>query len=479
MSVENPGLSAAHVLAHMLARQIGVRWVIDLGCEANFPHRRYLKGARLLAVGSPQQTAKSIQGCWRPVRLNHNLAQGLPDISPAILRQAVVVGTQMLDKSEHLEALARWAQVVPLMLLGGPRQPTAQIQPGWLWGYPVGHNSQEQWPETLAVAGTHAQFVPQTRSFRVAAIVHAYNEVDILEEVVRHLVEQGLEVHLFDNWSNDGSWELAQQLAQQGMLAHLDRIPAQPTTTYEWLSQLRHKAQYAATLKADWILHTDADEFRFGPWPEVRLLDALNFVDALGYNAVDFSHLLFSFVQGQEQTQPPYLEHLRYFRPDQILKLNAWKNQNQPVDLVTTGGHECKFPGRRVFPIRFLLRHYSLRNLAQARKKMIYDRLPRLKREELALGMHDHIPLLAQQLEEGTPHPTERFFWQDTVVAQSFVLERLFGLGRCIDIEEGWARSLQRRWSDLNHPLYRWGVTLLPTNLKNRLRPMLRRLLSR
>lgn len=477
--METPKLSATHVLAHMLARQIGARWLIDLGCEANFPHRHYLKGARLLAVGSPQQTAQSSRGCRRSVRLNHSLAQGLPSISPDILRQAVVVGTQMLDQPEHLEALVRWGQVVPLMLLEGSPQLAAQPQPGWFWGQPVGHGSQEQWPETLVVAGTYTQWVPPTRPFRVAAVVHAYNEVDILEEVVRHLVDQGLEVHLFDNWSNDGSWELARKMDQAGLLAHLERISAQPAVTYEWLSQLRHKAQYAATLEADWILHTDADEFRFAPWPEVRLVDALAFVDGLGYNAVDFSHLSFRFVQGQEQAKPPYLESLRYFRPDGALKLNAWKNLKRPVDLVTTGGHECKFPGRRVFPLRFLLRHYSLRNLAQAQKKMIHDRLPRLKKEELALGMHQHIPWLAQQLEEGVPQPTDLLLWEDAGADPSLVLERLFGLGRSMGIEQGWSHSLQRRWSDLNHPLYRWGVTLLPMNLKNRLRPRFRRLFFR
>ena len=110
---------------------------------------------------------------------------------------------------------------------------------------------------------------------------------------------------------------------------------------------------------------------------------------------------------------------------------------------------------------------------------MIYDRLPRLKKEELALGMHDHIPLLAQQLEEGIPRAAELCLWGDPGVEQLFVLERLFGLGRSMGIEDGWSHSLQRRWSDLNHPLYRWGIHLLPKGLKNQLRPMLKRLLSR
>jgi ATP-binding cassette subfamily B protein len=68
--------------------------------------------------------------------------------------------------------------------------------------------------------------------------------------------------------------------------------------------------------------------------------------------------------------------------------VQAWKNE-QPVDLVTSGGHDAGFPGRRVFPFNFLLRHYRS-GRSSTERKVFDERQSRYPEEELDRGWHHH-----------------------------------------------------------------------------------------
>jgi hypothetical protein len=66
-------------------------------------------------------------------------------------------------------------------------------------------------------------------------------------------------------------------------------------------------------------------------------------------------------------------------------RLNAWKRQERPVDLVTEGGHVVSFPGLRRYPESFPMRHYLFLSVEQAIRKFVervYDP------EELEAGLH-------------------------------------------------------------------------------------------
>ena len=56
---------------------------------------------------------------------------------------------------------------------------------------------------------------------------------------------------------------------------------------------------------------------------------------------------------------PYYSEQAPYDR----VQIRCWKKAPD-VDLASSGGHEARFEGRRVFPLRFILRHYPIRGQA-------------------------------------------------------------------------------------------------------------------
>ncbi|MFO7693163.1 MAG: glycosyltransferase family 2 protein [Vicinamibacterales bacterium] len=229
---------------------------------------------------------------------------------------------------------------------------------------------------------------------RLVAIVSAYNEEDIIGPALAHLVAQGASVYLLDDGSADRTVANAREAAGTGLIG-VETLPPvareDGTGAYCWSRILDRKAQLAHTLDGEWFIHQDADEFRESPWPHLSLADAVGLVDRLGWNAIDFE--VFDFVPAGEDFLPgqdPVSTFRRYHPAGEYdrLQIRCWKKTADPVDLTTTGGHEARFPGRRVFPLRFPMRHYPIRSAAQGERKVFRDRKPRFDPKERARGWH-------------------------------------------------------------------------------------------
>lgn len=234
---------------------------------------------------------------------------------------------------------------------------------------------------------------PAPEDFKVVAIMTAFNEADIVRPSIQRLIAQGIEVHLIDNWSVDGTGDLVADLVGHG-LRTIERYPegGRPEG-YEWTNLLEHVADIAPTLDADWIIHHDVDQRRDAPWPGVALRDGLYAADRAGFDAVD--HTIFEFrptddrfVDGTEVS-----DHLVHFElvpsARSAVHVQAWRNRARP-DLASTGGHDAQFEGRRVYPFNFALRHYPIRSQRHGDRKVFRDRKPRYDAAELAKGWHYH-----------------------------------------------------------------------------------------
>ena len=285
----------------------------------------------------------------------------------------------------------------------------------------------------LALSGRDAEpkIVESSEQFRVAAIINLFNEADIIEEVVRHLSSQGIEVHLFDNWSTDGSFELCQKLLLEGLVNNLQRFPDSPSNEYIWAQQLKNTANYAATVDADWIMHYDADEIRCSPWPEFTLKQAIAYVNRLGYTAIDFTVIDFRYIESNKEPHC-FEDSLRHFEfpthSSYFLQVKAWKKNEQLINLHDTGGHAALFSERVVYPLKFLNKHYSLRSQTQADKKIYQDRLPRVTKERL-LGWHVHLDRFREATHVKPWSRSSLICYSPVVFNDEFLIERISGCG--------------------------------------------------
>src|SRR5439155_6142943 len=112
----------------------------------------------------------------------------------------------------------------------------------------------------------------------VVAIVAAYNEADIIDQVVGDLIEQGVHVYLLDDGSTDGTAAAVERFTGRGLLRieHLATGVADGSRgPFDWERILARKTDIARELDAGWFLHHDADEFRESPWRGLSLRDAI------------------------------------------------------------------------------------------------------------------------------------------------------------------------------------------------------------
>jgi hypothetical protein len=229
-------------------------------------------------------------------------------------------------------------------------------------------------------------------SAEIVAIIATYNESDIIEQVLGNLIDQDIRVYLLDDGSTDATVDIAERFLGRGVIAvERFRDPACGASTAFALERILHrKSELARTLDAGWFINHDADEFRESPWAGVSLAAGIRRVDALGFNAIDFAGLDFwpvhdRFLPGEDVRQAFrfYKEAADYDR----IQIRCWKKADD-IELVSTGGHDARFNGRNVFPIRFLLRHYPIRGQAHGVRKILDERRPRFVQEERARGWH-------------------------------------------------------------------------------------------
>lgn len=228
--------------------------------------------------------------------------------------------------------------------------------------------------------------------FRVVGLVGAYNEEDLIESFLQHTIGQGVEVFLLDNWSTDRTAERAARFQGRGLIG-IEKFPKEgPTATHELFGMLRRKEELARDLDADWFIHLDPDEVRESPWPDVSIREALYRAQMDGFNAVNHICVNFHPVGSPYRDDLPLAQQFPFFefatRRDEFNQVKAWKRQTEEFHCAESGGHEMSFAGRRVYPFKFLLRHYPIRSQEHGHRKVFHERLPRFSPVLRERGWH-------------------------------------------------------------------------------------------
>lgn len=233
---------------------------------------------------------------------------------------------------------------------------------------------------------------PLDDDFKVLAIVHVYNEKDVMDRLIEHLLSQGLDIYFVDNWSDDGTYEMIYDYSCKNPdRVFLERFPMEGKSDYyKWYDQLARTERIAKETNYDWYIHYDADEIRVTPSCEVTLKEMIYHADALGYNVIENTVIDFKVV---DRTNNNIFGCGSYFdfghRSAHFLQQKTWKRTDD-FDLKSSGGHELEREYPRVFPLKILNKHYPFRSFEHAKKKVFKDRKPRFKYENATRGWHGH-----------------------------------------------------------------------------------------
>jgi glycosyltransferase involved in cell wall biosynthesis len=206
---------------------------------------------------------------------------------------------------------------------------------------------------------------------RVIAILATYNERRFIEPCLRHLGEQGIDAYLIDNCSTDETVALAERWLGKGLIG-IETFPR--GHVYDWRSLLIRKEELARELDGDWFLHLDPDEFRLPPRGKQTLEQALETADREGFNAVNFLEFTFSPTREQpDHDHAEFQQTLRtyyHFAPKFPHQLKAWK-ATEDMEIAWSGGHEVRFPGLKMYPQSFPMKHYLFLSVPHAVEKYV------------------------------------------------------------------------------------------------------------
>lgn len=221
----------------------------------------------------------------------------------------------------------------------------------------------------------------------VVGIIPVYNESDIVEYVVDHLIEQGVKLIVLDNGSTDGSYEICSRYLGKGILT-LDRLV---TSKFELQLVLKRLQSAAMQYSPGWILLCGADEFLESPYNGLTIAQAITLEDSKGYNVIQFNNFEFWPTELDESLpEKDPRKRLRYYSWLDDWQFRCFKAY-QGVTIHESGGHVPKFPEgtkARISPNKFILRHYKIRSCEQGLRKVFAERLPRYSPQARTEGWH-------------------------------------------------------------------------------------------
>ena len=462
--VHQPDVYAA---AAEIARRTGCSHIVDVGCGAGEKLLPLAPEFRLIGIDFGDNLAHCRAAHPEHTWLRWDIErEPFPALPASILRRSVVINADVIehlvDPSGLLAGLgevARHAQAVVLSTPDrervrgphdqGPPANAAHVRewrldelvalmeagglPPAFAGHTINNDRQRLKRTSVTIVDRHRMgpIAPAPEGFRVTAVLPCFNEADVVEHSVRRLAGRGVDVVLVDNWSTDDTVARVEALGL-GDRVRIERFPAdRPSATYDWAALLANTERIAAELGEGWIIHQDVDEVRESPWPGVGLRDALHHVQRCGYDAVDHTVIDFVPVDDDFVAGTDVEAHMRHFRfgdrPGHFVQVKAWNAGAGRAQLASSGGHDAQFPGRRVFPYKFLAKHYPVRSQAHGERKVLAERTARWNAEERARGWHHHYDPIADG--HAFVRPREELVDVDAGFAGDFVIERLTGMG--------------------------------------------------
>lgn len=227
---------------------------------------------------------------------------------------------------------------------------------------------------------------------KVCAFMSLFNEEDVIEETVAKMIANDVDIFVLDNGCTDGTISKIQKYVGKGI------VDIYPFTTeedgkkvfrlYDILEQFEI---FSRQLGYDWYLISDADEIKYSPWEGYSLKEGIARVSSAGFNLINFKLYNFRPVDENVDVQAIEKSLTYYARPDQAsaIQMKCWK-KSDALDLKSFGGHLISVPNPLLFPLRFINKHYPIRNRAHAIKKIKEERMERYSPSELKRGWHSH-----------------------------------------------------------------------------------------
>jgi len=222
---------------------------------------------------------------------------------------------------------------------------------------------------------------------KIIGMLSVYNEEDVIQEVIEHLISQEIPLVVLDNGSTDQTYEICKKFLGKGIL----KLEQFKSESYQWDIILRMLYDMALVHSPDWVIRSDSDEL-LESGSDLKLKDAINNADESGYTIIQFDRFDFFMTDDDNESANTVKEKFRYYSYQGDFIYRAWK-YFPGIRIGDAGGHYPIFPSGlkyKISPKKFVLRHYPFRSKKQAELKIKYRVRGREKnKNDSALDGHE------------------------------------------------------------------------------------------
>ncbi len=203
---------------------------------------------------------------------------------------------------------------------------------------------------------------------RLLGVLLCYNDSDLLEDSIRYLLRQNHQLVVWDHGSTDGTAEIIRQF--QGELLETRYIPRDFDFYELYPAMSRHLLENYVP-KYDWISWPDQDEFLEGPSRSKPYFEWIEEVHASPYGWMQFNNFNYWFTSTDDPEIKSPVARIRHYSlfPDCAPRIRSWRASATNIRFFNHNP-----PLGDPWPVRFNLRHYSMRSREQMLGRLLRDR---------------------------------------------------------------------------------------------------------
>jgi len=203
---------------------------------------------------------------------------------------------------------------------------------------------------------------------KLLGVVLCYNDADILEEALEHLLNTNHDLIVWDHGSDDGTPAILDRY--QSQLVERKLIP-RSFDFYNLYQAMSERLISNYIRQYDWISWPDQDEFLEGADRSKPYDQWVEKIYAEGYDFIQFNNFNF-WLTGEDKQEilSPVgrIKHYGLF-PDCAPRIRAWRASKTNIRVFNHNPIE----GRKL-PYQFNLRHYPMRTPEQLLRRLNKDR---------------------------------------------------------------------------------------------------------
>jgi hypothetical protein len=461
---DSTGKWAVYEFAIYLAERSGAKTIIDIGVSNGSGLKAAVGKYRLIGIDCLKNDELFKRNLPSATLHKTNLNEIIPRLDDDVIENSIIICSNLIHRLTNIDVILEWLSKLSKSakyllvctpdrirtrgsLCFSPPDNDENVREWTLdeffllfkdynfthgvWGHTWGSSDQSVKPLIVYLGGREVDYKRPCSQLRICGVVSSYNDEDIIHETVTHYLNEGLHVHVIDNWSQDSTLDIVKSMAKTCNDITYESFPDIPQDYFDLVGQLDRKLSYSLKNDYHWYIHIDSDEIRLSPFG-YTIYEAISFIDSIGYNAIDFTVIDFrpTDLNNHNIPQMGKLEFFEFGKdPYHFLQIKGWKNGNYSgINLSESGGHQIQFKGRKIYPLKFLLKHYPLRSKEQIDRKIYKERLPRFQKERAERGWHTHYDNYKEQAQ---------YVWQESdlirykkeMFCTEFMIERLSGIG--------------------------------------------------